>query len=237
MRKLLVGTAAAFALAATPVHGATIKAADSTVEFDFEKKIDAHGITCNLMTMIVDPARPEVVNLRIIEALSTANPREIVLAYSLDVGDMHYVNGMTTGLTWTALKNGDIRIGSFSTVGSFYGGAVDGGVLKSTVDQATATAMWDGLRSGSFSIQFQRASAGAPQNTYIVTKPISRDALARYLACRTEIDSLALGRGELDRETYDRISRGGPGITEDQRTDHGTIIPALVSEHPLVGAF
>src|SRR5271169_2290727 len=166
MRKLLSGTVAALALASTPVHGATIKAADSTVEFDFEKKIDAQGITCNLMTMIVDPARTEVVNLRIIEALSTANPREILLAYSLDVGDMRYVNGMTTGLTWTPLRNGDISIGSFSTVGSFYGGPVDGGVLKSTVDQATATAMWDGLRSGSFSIQFQRASAGAPQNTY-----------------------------------------------------------------------
>jgi hypothetical protein len=237
MRKLLSGTVAAFALATAPVHGATIKAADSTVEFDFDKKIDAYGITCNLMTMIVDPARTEVVNLRIIEGLSTANPREIFLAYSLDVGDMRYVNGKTTGLTWTPLRNGDISIGSFSTVGSFYGGAVDGGVLKSTVDQATATAMWDGLRSGSFSIQFQRASAGAPQNTYIITKPISREALARYLACRTEIDSLALGRGELDRETYDRISRGGPGITEDRRTDHGTIIPALVNEHPLVGAF
>jgi hypothetical protein len=237
MRKLLSGTVAAFALATTPVHGAAIKAADSTVEFDFDKKIDAHGITCNLVTMIVDPARTEVVNLRIIEALSTANPREIFLAYSLDVGDMRYVNGMTTGLTWTPLRSGDISIGSFSTVGSFYGGVVDGGVLKSTVDQATATAMWDGLRSGSFSIQFQRASAGAPQSTYIITKPISRDALARYLACRTQIHSLALGRGELDRETYDRISRGGPGITEDQRTDNGTVIPALVHEHPLAGAF
>jgi len=237
MRKLLLGTVTAFALAATPVHGAAIKVSDSSVEFDFEKKIDAHGITCNLITMIVDPARPEVVNLRIIEALSTANPRAIFLAYSLDVGEMRYVNGMPTGLTWTPLNNGDISIGSFSTVGSFYGGAADGGVLKSTVDQATATAMWDGLRSGSFSIQFQRASRGAPQNTYIITKPISRDALARYLACRTHITSLALGKGELDRETYDRISRGGPGITEDQRTEHGTIIPALVNEHPLVGAF
>ena len=39
MRKLLLGTAAAFALAATPVHGATIKAADSTVEFEFDKKL------------------------------------------------------------------------------------------------------------------------------------------------------------------------------------------------------
>ena len=237
MKKLLLGTVAAFALAATAVYGATIKVPDSTVEFDFEKKSDAYGITCNLITMIVDPARPEVVNLRIIEALSTANPRAIFLAYSLDVGEMRYVNGMPTGLTWTRLNNGDISIGSFSTVGSFYGGAADGGVLKSTVDQATATAMWDGLRSGSFSIQFQRASRGAPQNTYIITKPISRDALARYLACRTQITSLALGKGELDRETYDRISRGGPGITEDQRTDHGTIMPALVNEHPLVGAF
>jgi len=237
MRQLLSGTIATLALATIPVHGETIKAADSTIEFDFDKKVDAYGITCNLMTMIVDPARTEVVNLRIIEALSTANPREIFLAYSLDVGDMHYVKGLTPGLTWTPLKSGDISIGSFSTLGTFYGGVVDGGVLKSTVDQATATAMWHGLRSGSFSIQFQRASAGAPQSTYIITKPISRDALARYLACRTQIVSLALGRGELDRETYDRISRGGPGITEDQRTDHGTIIPALVNEHPLVGAF
>ena len=71
MRKLLSGTIAAFALAATPVHGETIKVADSTVQFDFEKKVDAYGITCNLITMIVDPVRPEVVNLRIIEALST----------------------------------------------------------------------------------------------------------------------------------------------------------------------
>src|ERR1700751_4668603 len=97
-------------------------------------------------------------------------------------------------------------VAPFLPFGVFSVGGAKGGVLKTTVDQATATAMWDGLRSGSFSIQFQRASAGAPQNTYIITKPISRDALARYLACRTEIDSLALGRGELDRETYDRIS-------------------------------
>jgi hypothetical protein len=235
-RKLLLGTITAF-LAATPVHGATIKAADSTVAFDFEEKIDANGITCNLITMIVDPTRPEVVNLRIIEALSTVNPRAIFLAYSLDVGDIRYDNGMPAGLTWTTLNQGDISSGSFSTVGSFYGGVANGGVLKSTVDQATATAMWDGLRSGSFSIQFQRASTGAPQNTYIITKPISRDALARYLACRAQIYSRALGRGELERETYGRISRGGPGITEDQRTDNGTIIPALVHEHPLVGAF
>ena len=237
MRTLLLGTIAAFALAATPVHGATIKVADSAVQFDFEKKVDAYGITCNLITMIVDPARPEVVNLRIIEALSMANPREIFLAYSLDVSDMRYVNGMPTGLSWTPLSSGDISVGSFSTVGRFYGGADNGGVLKSTVDQATATAMWDGLRSGSFSIQFQRALAGAPQNIYIITKPISRDALARHLACRTQIASFALGRGELDRDTNDRISRGGPGITEDQRTDHGTIIPALVNEPPIVGAF
>ena len=97
---------------------------------------------------------------------------------------MRYVNGMPTGLTWRPLSSGDISVGSFSTVGRFYGGANNGGVLKSTVDQATATAMWDGLRSGSFSIQFQRALAGAPQNIYTITKPISRDALARYLACR-----------------------------------------------------
>ena len=84
MRKLLLGSIAVFALAATPVHGATNKVADSTVQFDFEEKVDAYGITCNLITMIVDPARPEVVNLRLIEALSTANPREIFLAYSLD---------------------------------------------------------------------------------------------------------------------------------------------------------
>src|SRR5215472_12873321 len=71
MKKLLLGTVTAFALAATPVHSATIKVSDSSVEFDFEKKSDAYGITCNLITMIVDPARPEVVNLRIIEALST----------------------------------------------------------------------------------------------------------------------------------------------------------------------
>ena len=115
MRKLLSGTVAALALATTSVHGATIKAADSTVEFNFDKKVDAYGITCNLMTMIVDPARTEVVNLRIIEALSTANPREIFLAYSLDVGDMRYVNGMPTGLTWTPLSSGDISVGSFST--------------------------------------------------------------------------------------------------------------------------
>jgi hypothetical protein len=237
MRKLFSGTIVAFILAATPIHAATIKVADSTVQFDFEKKVDAYGITCNLITMIVDPARLEVVNLRIIEALSTVNPKEISLAYSLDVGDMLYVNGKPNGLTWTPLSSGDISIGSFTTVGRFYGGAANGGMLKSTVDQASATAMWDGLRSGNFSIKFQRASAGAPQNVYIITKPISRDALARYLACRTQITSLALGRGELDREIYDRISRGGPGITEDKRSDHGTIIPALVNEPPLVGAF
>src|SRR5215831_9139311 len=113
MKKLLLGTVTAFALAATPVHSATIKVSDSSVEFDFEKKIDAYGITCNLITMIVDPARPEVVNLRIIEALSTANPRAIFFAYSLDVGEMRYVNGMPTRLTWTPLSSGDISVGSF----------------------------------------------------------------------------------------------------------------------------
>ena len=45
MRKLLSGTIAACALAATLVHGATIKVADSTVQFDFEEKVDAYGIT------------------------------------------------------------------------------------------------------------------------------------------------------------------------------------------------
>jgi len=39
MRKLLLGTVAAFALAATAVYGATIKVADSTVEFDFKRKL------------------------------------------------------------------------------------------------------------------------------------------------------------------------------------------------------
>src|ERR1700745_4417079 len=102
--------------------------------------------------MIVDPATPEVVNLRIIEALSTANPREIFLAYSLDVGDMPYVNGMPTGLTWTPLSSGDISVGSFSTVGRFYGGADNGGVLESTVDQADAARQWGWLWPGRFLI-------------------------------------------------------------------------------------
>jgi hypothetical protein len=36
-----------------------IRAKNDTVQFDFEEKADAQGRTCNLMTMIVDPGRPE----------------------------------------------------------------------------------------------------------------------------------------------------------------------------------
>ena len=48
-----------FCLGGNPVHSATIKVSDSSVEFDFEKKSDAYGITCNL----INARRHRVVSL------------------------------------------------------------------------------------------------------------------------------------------------------------------------------
>ena len=95
------------------------RAQPDSVQFDFEQKGDAQNRTCNLMTMITDPSRPEVVNFRIIHALS---PTTLFFGYSLDVGDMRYQNGLPAGLDHVALARGEVSTKDFSSEGSMYGG-------------------------------------------------------------------------------------------------------------------
>jgi hypothetical protein len=89
------------------------KVKSDTVQFDFEARADVQGRTCNLMTMIVDPSRPEVVNFRVIHTLS---PIALFFGYSLDVGDMRYQNGLPIGLDHVVLARGDVSTGSFRAV-------------------------------------------------------------------------------------------------------------------------
>lgn len=112
------------------------RARPDSVQFDFEQKGDAQNRTCNLMTMIMDQSRPEVVSFRIIHALS---PTTLFFGYSLDVGDMRCQNGLPAGLDQVALARGDVGTKDFSSEGSMYGGPIPGGgILKSTLDQQTA---------------------------------------------------------------------------------------------------
>jgi len=203
------------------------------VQFDFEQKKDgAQNRTCNLMTMIRDPSRPEVVNFRIIHALS---PTTLFFGYSLDVGDMRYQTGLPAGLDQVVLARGEVSTGDFSSEGSMYGGPTpDGGIIKSTLDQQTAGNLWRGIVAGDFSLHLLRATPGAQPRTYVIAKAPSPGPLAQYLACSTEISDIALG--ELARpDLYARIRHGGPGFTEPLHTDHGTVIPPLELQSPVVG--
>jgi hypothetical protein len=214
------------------------KVKSDTVQFDFEAKADVQGRTCNLMTMIVDPSRPEVVNFRVIHTLS---PIALFFGYRLDVGDMRYQNGLPIGLDHVVLARGDVSTGSFSSEGSMYGGpAPDGGILKSTLDEQTAGKLWRGILSGDFAIHLLRATPGAQSRTYAIATPPPREALGKYLACSIEIRDVALGSpGSPD--LYAKIRRGGPGFTEPRNRpvtpDHpyASTIPPLAEEGPLVG--
>jgi hypothetical protein len=208
------------------------KVSPDTVKFDFEKKGDAQNRTCNLMMMIVDPSRPEVVNFRIIHALS---PTALFFGFSLDVGDMRYQNSSPVGLDRAALTRGDVSTASFSSEGSMFGGpAPDGGILKSTMDATTAENLWRGFVSGNFSLHLLRATPGAQARTYVVAKAPSPSSLSRYLACSSEIADIALQK-PADNGRYERIRRGGPGVTEPLPTSRGTVIPPLADQSPLVG--
>jgi hypothetical protein len=215
-----------------------INVENDTVQFDAEVKKDTQARTCNLMTMIVDKARPEVVNFRIIHALS---PQAIFLGFSLDVGDMRYQNGLPAGLDHAVLARGDVSTGSFSSEGRMYGGPTpDGGILKSTMDQETATNLWLGVLSGHFSLHLLRATPGAQPRTYQIATPPSRDALGKYLACSLEIQDVALGQPR-SPDAYAKIRDGGPGITEPKKMpitpDHpyASVLPPVSEEGPLVG--
>jgi len=208
------------------------RAQPDSVQFDFEQKGDAQNRTCNLMTIITDPSRPEVVNFRIIQALS---PTTLFFGYSLDVGDMRYQNGLPAGLDHVALARGEVSTKDFSSEGSMYGGPTpDGGILKSTLDQQPVGNLWQGIVAGDFSLHLLRATPGAQPRTYVIAKAPSPGPLAQYLACSTEISDIALG--QLGRpDLYARIRHGGPGFTEPLHTDHGTVIPPLELQSPLVG--
>jgi hypothetical protein len=238
MLKMIVVSALALLLALGQARADDIKVKNDTVQFDAENKQDAQGHTCNLMAMIVDPSRPEAVNFRLIHALS---PQALFFGFSLDVGDMRYQNGLPAGLNKVALASGDISTTSFSSDGRMYGGpAPDGGISKSTMDKATAENLWQDFLTGKFSIHFRRANANAQPRTYIIDKPIPAESLSKYLACRTEIEDIALGTPR-NPDQYAKISRGGPGITEpmkmEKTPDHpiSSIIPPLSEEPPIVG--
>lgn len=208
------------------------RARSDSVQFDFEQKGDAQNRTCNLMTMIMDPSRPEVVNFRIIHALS---PTTLFFGYSLDVGDMRYQNGLPAGFNRVALAHGDVGTKDFSSEGSMHGGPTpDGRILKSTLDQQTAENLWRGIVAGDFSLHLLRATPGAQPRTYVIAKAPSRGPLAQYLACSDEISNIALGQ-PANPDLYARIRHGGPGFTEPLHTDHGTVIPPLADQSPLVG--
>jgi hypothetical protein len=217
--------------------GPSIKADESrakpdTVQFDFEEKRDGQNRTCNLMTMIMDPSRPGVVNFRVIHALS---PTALFLGFSLDVGDMRYQRGVPAGLNQIALAHGDVSTSDFNSEGSMYGGPIQaGGVFKSTMDGETAGRLWRGIVAGDFSLRFVRATAGAQPRTYVITKAPSSAPLGHFLACSAEITDIALGKSP-DPDLYERMRRGGPGITEPMPTSRGTVIPPVSLQSPLVG--
>jgi hypothetical protein len=232
-KNLLVMLGLACLLTVAETKADEIRAKNETVQFDFEAKADVQGRTCNLMAMILDPSRPEVVNFRIIHALS---PMALFFGFSLDVGDMRYQNGLPAGVDHAVLARGDVSAGSFSSEGSMYGGpAPDGGIVKSTMDGETAGKLWQGILSGNFSIHLLRATPGAKPRTYVVSETPTREALSKYLACSTEISDVALGNGA-SPDLYARIRQGGPGITEPTPGSSGhSVIPPLSRQTPLVG--
>ncbi len=232
----IVGLACLVTVAQTKAD--EIKAKAATVQFAYEDKQDAQGRVCNLLTKIVDPSRPEVVNLRFFHALSST---ALAFGFSLDAGDMRYRSGKPAGLDKVALASGDVSTGSFNSDGRMYGGpARGGGVLKSTMDQETARTLWLGVLSGDFSIHLRRATPGAQPRTYAISTPPSREALSGYLACSMEIRDVALG-DPASPDFYAKVRKGGPGFTEPLEVpvsaNHpiATIIPPVSEEGPLVG--
>ena len=105
MRSVLISFLLACLLPAVQSKADQIRVKSDTVRFGAEDKQDSQGHTCNLMTMIMDQSRPEVVNFRVIHTLS---PTALFFGFSLDVGDMRYQNGLPAGLDKIALANGDV---------------------------------------------------------------------------------------------------------------------------------
>jgi len=235
MRPLRVHACIGLALYLLLIESASadeFRARPDSVQFDFEQKGDAQNRTCNLITMIMDPSRPEIVNFRIIHALSATT---LFFGYSLDVGDMRYQNGLPAGLDQVALARGDVGTKDFSSEGSMYGGPTpEGGILKSTLDQQAVGNLSQGIVAGDFSLHLLRATPGAQPRTYVIAKAPSPGPLAQYLACSTEISDIALGQPARP-DLYVRIRHGGPGFTEPLHTYHGTVIPPLELQSPLVG--
>jgi hypothetical protein len=215
-----------------------IKAKPATVQFGAEDKQEEQGRTCSLLTTIVDPSRPEVVNLRLFHVLS---PTALYFGFSIDVGEMRYRNGKPVGRENVTLASGDVTTDSFDSDGRMYGAPVrGGGVIKSTTDAETARTLWLGVLSGSFALRMRRATSGAQPRTYLVSTPPSREALGRYLACSLAIRDLALG-DPASPEFYAKVRKGGAGFSEPLKVpaspDHpiATVIPPVSEEGPLVG--
>ena len=232
MRNVLIPTLLACLLVSAQSTADEIRVKIDTIRFDAEDKQDDQSRVCGLMTMIVDQSRPEALNFRVIHTIS---PKSLFFGFSLDVGDIHYQNGLYAGLDKIILASGDVSTGAFNSQGRMYGGQTsDGGVLKSTMDEETARMLWLGVLSGDFSIHLLRATPGAEPRTYVISTAPSPDALSKYLACSVEIRDIALGK-LASPDFYAKVRHGGPGFTEPMRTSQLGTIPPLSEEGPLVG--
>jgi hypothetical protein len=232
--------AALFVIPLMITHAAAdeIRVKPETLQFNGEDKQDAQARTCSLMMTIADTSRPEVVNFRVIHALS---PQAISFGFGLNVDDTRYQNGRPTGLTKATLTSGDVTLPSFSSQGTMTGGPTpDGGVLKSTLDKDTASKLWHAVLFGNYTLHTVRVSAGAAPRDYVISTPPSRDAIGNYLACSLEIRDIASGAPK-SPELYASARKGGPGITEALEvvpapgSSMPSMIQPLVEQGPFVG--
>lgn len=152
------------------------------IQYEFEVKEDAYAKSCNVLLLLLNIPSPEAVNFHFIVSQRKSDGLTFV-GFSLDVGDLKFVNGLPAGTNKAVLSSAAFISPTFSSVGRLNGGPIaDGGVLESTADPQVYTYYLTAFLGGDFQIQFERKGIPATR-TYTVEEKPPTNVISQFSDC------------------------------------------------------
>lgn len=152
------------------------------IQYEFAQTNSGGLRKCSIVLLLLNVPSPETVNFQLM-VIHKPPTGPSFAGFSMDVGDLKFVNGLPGGAQKATLASAAFVSPSFSSVGRLNGGPVaDGGVLQSSADPATIAGFVIAFSSGNFALSFVRD--GVPgSRTYQVASPPPPDVRQQFYRC------------------------------------------------------
>jgi hypothetical protein len=154
----------------------------NNLEYRFESEESAISKSCRVSLALINLSAPEGVNFKLL-AVRGKVQKVTFIGFSLDVGDMVFVNGLPMGMQKATLSSAVYESSSFTSAGRLNGGPIDdGGIMVTTGDMGTADAFLGSFWDGSFTLSFVRTGTTTTRSYQVTTAPPS-DVRKRFFEC------------------------------------------------------